>query len=319
VQSSHRAEDEGVVTVEVAARYCHASDLDFIRVSRISRDGDENGVAISAPQSPNHVNITFEITMHLPNASFGRPSLYVKNLETDLPLFAHCTGNLADTVDFDKVSFKSSNMPIEVGSLYATNAHVETSNSHIEGNFEISSSLKLLTANSYIKAKVDLFNDEDAGETEITMNTSNAPIDATLALISATSSFHTRHSEVGGKFKVSAATALSPINITFVRSPVDSVLILDAFTSLSAATINLHETYEGTFNLATTWNNPAVEADSTVKYPRGEGRKRIINVKRDVMGSVSGIVLWENGRGGTATRRGIVNVGTTLAPLALNL
>ena len=49
-----------------------------------------------------------------------------------------------------------------------------TSNSSIEGDFEISSSLKLLTANAYIKAKVDLFNDEDAGETNLTMTTSNA-------------------------------------------------------------------------------------------------------------------------------------------------
>jgi hypothetical protein len=49
-----------------------------------------------------------------------------------------------------------------------------TSNSPIEGEFEISSSLKLLTANSYIKVNVDLFNDEDAGETKLTMNTSNA-------------------------------------------------------------------------------------------------------------------------------------------------
>jgi len=58
-------------------------------------------------------------------------------------------------------------------SLYATNAHVETSNSYIEGDFEISSSLKLVTANSYIKAKVDLFNDEDAGVTDLSMTTSN--------------------------------------------------------------------------------------------------------------------------------------------------
>ena len=97
------------------------------------------------------------------------------------------------------------------------------------------------------------------------------------------------------------------------------MLILDAFTSLSAATINLHETYEGTFSMVTTWNKPDVEVDRTVKDPRGEGRKRILNVKRDVVGSVAGNILWENGRGGMATRRGIVKVGTTLAPLALNL
>jgi hypothetical protein len=45
--------DEGVVMVEVAAIYWHVSDLDFIRVSRISRDGDENGVGIFVSSSLN--------------------------------------------------------------------------------------------------------------------------------------------------------------------------------------------------------------------------------------------------------------------------
>lgn len=61
--------------------------------------------------------------MYLPKASPGRASLHVKNLETDLPLFAHWTSNLADTVDFDTVSFKSSNMPIEVGVSFKFECH----------------------------------------------------------------------------------------------------------------------------------------------------------------------------------------------------
>jgi len=77
---------------------------------------------------------------------------------------------------------------------------------------------------------------------------------------------------------------------------VDSALILDAFTSLSAATINLHETYEGTVSLTTTWNKPEVEVDRALKDPRGEGRKRVFNVRRNIVGSVAGNVLWGNGR-----------------------
>jgi hypothetical protein len=64
---------------------------------------------------PSHVNVIFEVTMHLPKVSSRMSSLRVKNLETDLPLFAHRTGNLADSIDFESVSFKTSNVPIEVG------------------------------------------------------------------------------------------------------------------------------------------------------------------------------------------------------------
>lgn len=313
LQCFDRTEDEGVVKVEVVARYSHASDLDFINVCNVTREGDENGIGIFASQLPNHVTISLEVTMYLPKASPGRASLHVKNLETDLPLFAHWTSNLADTVDFDTVSFKSSNMPIEVGSLYATNARIATSNSYIEGDFEISLSLKLLTANSHIKAKVDLFNDEDAGVTDITMKTSNAPINATLALVSAVSGTHPIRSDVGGKFKVSATTSLSPLNITIPRAPVDSVLMLDAYTSLSPVAITLHETYEGTFNLMTTWNRPDVVVDDTVEDPKGGRRRRSINVEGG-MGDVSGTVRWGNVMG-----RGVVKVGTSWAPVALNL
>ena len=41
VQFPLRAESEGVVIVEVVAKYWLASDLEFIRMNKISRDGDE--------------------------------------------------------------------------------------------------------------------------------------------------------------------------------------------------------------------------------------------------------------------------------------
>ena len=53
VQSPYRAESEGVVTVEVVTKYWFASDLEFIRVSKMSRDGDENGVGIFVSSSLN--------------------------------------------------------------------------------------------------------------------------------------------------------------------------------------------------------------------------------------------------------------------------
>jgi hypothetical protein len=140
-------------------------------------------------------------------------------------------------------------------------------------------------------------------------------IDATLALVSAASSYDAVHSDIGGRFKVSATTALSPVAITFLRAPVDSVLILDAYTTLSAAMIKLPETYEGRFSLTTTWSRPEVVVDNTVGDPKGAGRRRTVNVENGVGAVVSGTARWGTGR--HAIERGAVNVGTSLAPVTL--
>jgi hypothetical protein len=46
VQSPDIVEDEGVVEVEVVARYRYPSALDYVKVCSIARDGDQNGVGI---------------------------------------------------------------------------------------------------------------------------------------------------------------------------------------------------------------------------------------------------------------------------------
>ena len=141
------------------------------------------------------------------------------------------------------------------------------------------------------------------------------PIDATLALVSTANSYDAIHSDIGGRFKVSATTALSSVDITFLRAPIDSVLILDAFTSLSAATIKLPETYEGRFSLTTTWSRPEVVVDNTVRDPRGAGRRRTVNVENGVGAVVSGTARWGTGR--RAIERGAVKIGTSWAPVTL--
>lgn len=145
----------------------------------------------------------------------------------------------------------------------------------------------------------------------------SSPIDASLALVSATHTSRTPHFDTGGKFKITATTALSSLNIVFLRAPVDSVLILDAYTSLSAATVELPETYEGKFKVTTTqWNTPDLVVDNMVVDPKGEGRRRAINVERGI-GSFMGTVLWANA--GRNVERGVIKIGTTWGPVTLRL
>jgi hypothetical protein len=62
----------------------------------------------------------FDVTVYLPKSS-GTSPLHVKNFETDMPLFAHYIGALAETVNFDLLSLKTANVPIHVEvSIYLT-------------------------------------------------------------------------------------------------------------------------------------------------------------------------------------------------------
>ena len=66
----------------------------------------------------------FDVTVYLP-AGVGRNRLRIKNFETDLPLFHHETGALAETVTFDKLSLKGSNSDMDIRvskALYDVNA-----------------------------------------------------------------------------------------------------------------------------------------------------------------------------------------------------
>jgi hypothetical protein len=55
----------------------------------------------------------FDVTVYLPKSSRNSP-LYVKDFDTDMPLFEHRISALGQTVNFDFVCFRTANMPIHV-------------------------------------------------------------------------------------------------------------------------------------------------------------------------------------------------------------
>jgi hypothetical protein len=62
---------------------------------------------------------------------------------------------------------------VVVKSLNAATVHMETYNSLIMGSFNASTSLKLITTNTAIRANVGLSNDELTGITDVTISTSH--------------------------------------------------------------------------------------------------------------------------------------------------
>ncbi|KAG5641350.1 hypothetical protein DXG03_005456 [Asterophora parasitica] len=299
--------DNEDVEIGVIAHYRDEDALETVQVCTLSRGEGENGFGIFGPERWSGRNrVNFAVTLHLPKGHDGSV-LYVNDFATDFPLFAHQIGDLHGHVHFDSISLKSSNSPIVVESLGAEKAEVKTSNSPIDGTFNVSSSLKLVTSNSHVHANVNLYNDEEKAVTDLLISTSNAPIKSTLQLASA--------QKAGGKFKIGISTSNAPLDLNFSDAPVNSVLLLDAHTSVSRATVQLHKTFDGTFDISSSLKRPVVVWEGNPEDPAGEGRTRKVAV--DVRGStVSGSARWS---GSDELIPGRVSVTTSLSPLTLKL
>jgi len=304
VQSDKDGKD---VKIHVVATYRHESALDYIMVCEISKGKDQRGVGVFAPRwSGRRVGVNFDITVHLPSGS-GKSPLKIKNFETNLPLFAHDVGDLADTVHFDALSFESSLMRISVGSLSATEVRLATSSAKIEGTFNTSSSLDLSTANAPINVTVGLSNGKGTEATRLTMRTTNAAIGAKMSLVSG--------EKTGGEFIISGTTAVGPVDMIVTEAPVGSSISLKARTALAPATVKMHPAYEGEFILSTSLRGVSLSVDEKVEDPAGKERKRSVDIRRVGSSRVTGSVSWSP----EGKHLGFVNVETSMAPAVLEL
>lgn len=78
----------------------------------------------------------------------------------------------------------------------------------------------------------------------------------------------------------------------FVEAPLGSALFLDVRSSFSPVTVRLHETFEGSFSIASSYNAPNIEVDYEVEDPSGQGRNRTVETHVSRQGFVDGTVSW---------------------------
>lgn len=265
---SEEASTSDVIQVDVAVQYLDRYVLEhYVKVCRVAAGDGEYGVGIFT-RGPRHIpnyniHLRFDVVINLPKTS---EPLHVKNLETAMPLFSHTVGDLAKTVIFDSVSLRGANTPIHVKSLSALTAKIETSNSPIEGSFTASLSLALLTTNARIKANVLLQNDPVIEYSELIMTTANGPIDGTIALTSTEQS--------SGKFKITANSALSGVNLDLTSAPENSAVYLAARTAMAPASVRMCKTFEGAFLVTTSMAQAMVATSIPSADPSGRGRER---------------------------------------------
>jgi hypothetical protein len=119
----------------------------------------------------------FETTVTLPEGSEDSP-FHINNFETDVPNTSHTVGNLSK-ISFTEIKMAATNAPIHAQAsrsilflpslvlimllqfIQAASLSVRTTNSPIEGQFNASDSIRLITTNGLIKAGVGLHNKDD--------------------------------------------------------------------------------------------------------------------------------------------------------------
>ncbi|KAK0212095.1 hypothetical protein DFS33DRAFT_1279063 [Desarmillaria ectypa] len=301
-----QSEDVGLDTakVEVTAKY-QDDELELAKVCKVSRAGNENGIGFFTPRHAHrsHIHLGFDVRVLLPKAP-----LTIQDFRTDLPLFSHHVGML-ETVFFESITLHGAMMPIYVESVSTAVGKFKNANSPIEGKFNTSTSLDLVTANSPINVIVGLFNTGGEESTTVSMESANAPISAGISLLS------TAPSSTGGKFGVKAYTARGKIELGFIDASVDSALDLTAHTAMGPVDVTMHPTYEGEFRLATVMGRAEVTTHDEVEDPKGEERKRSVSFERAGGSIVAGRVWWgEEGKG-----RGTVDLKTSLSGVKLAL
>ena len=122
----------------------------------------------------------------------------------------------------------------------------------------------------------------------------------------------------GGSFSVDANTANGPIDISFPSAPVNSVLNFGAQTANAPAHAYLHKTYEGTFDLRTSFfATAAIDFDNRVEDPAGRGRYRIVENYSAGTGTASGKVVWRDAQVNRET--GSVRLVSSNAGVSLKL
>ncbi|KAJ6582576.1 hypothetical protein DFH09DRAFT_1309531 [Mycena vulgaris] len=324
------ADVSDTVQVDITARFWHEEHLDGAKTCLLARDGAwQTGVGIftnwqGEGRRDKHDKMHFEVTVTLPQAA-DHGILRINNLSTDLQIFSQIFGDMnnvafkslalksslgmimAESLSTGNASLHTSLGAIRLQSLTAESADVETSMGSIEGRFNASNTLTLRNANGPIIVDVNLATDA-GGPAKLHMQTSNGPIEGNITLISSKASD-------ASTFDVTARTSNGRMLLAVRSAPVDAKITLRAMTSLGAVSVSLPATYEGAFRAATSLAAVVVAVDEKAADPAGRGRARQVEYDGKGRGSASGHVGWSE----PGMRRGSVSIGTSLAPVTLEL
>jgi len=239
---------------------------------------------------PQHANAPILITLRVPAAQLPA-------LRTRLPFFTHDLDSLSST-SFAALDLATRDASIGLGAVVVReggNVTVQSTNAPIRGEIVVKRGWAFVeTKNAVVDVSIALGGEGDAG---VEVRTSNAPIIASLELLAS------------GRFTTSFATSNAHLALNVTSQPTGAFLYLNGLTSNAPASVQLHPTYEGTFELTSSVVAPAVVVVEQ------KGRK--VEFVRDG-GSVKGSV-WAEKKDEVRREGGDVVVSTSNAPNTLLL
>ncbi|KAG9309784.1 hypothetical protein JVU11DRAFT_10158 [Chiua virens] len=302
------AADRDNVKVDVKVAYHDRQALGRATVCRLYKSGNKNGVGIFTPSEgwslSTRDRLYFDVVLTLPAAPSAETPLHINTFTTHTSNFAHEFGSLWRSVSFDKIDLNTSNAPIHADSITAMRGTLTSSNGAIVGHFNATDTLILHTSNARIQATASLLSATN-NPTQFEMRTSNGAITSSASLIT--------DSGTDGNFVVSARTSNGAISLQYDDAPLRVRLRSDARTSNAPASVVMHPAFEGTYEVSTSNSRPVVR-DTRPVDPSGAGRRRVVRQTVTSRNEMSGVVHWTGGE-----TRGASMVHTSNARASLDV
>ncbi|KAG8887079.1 hypothetical protein FRB98_000606 [Tulasnella sp. 332] len=308
-------DDLAIADFKVKYRDPEAWDIATVCIMKRSRAEYGIGIYTGGWRPWGRNQLLFDVIVTLP-ASQAQP-LTLGVIETQLASFSHEFGDLAPNVSLDAAHLLSSNAYVNVKSISAKSFDACTSNSAIDGSFNVADKLHLKTSNGRIDVDVQATNDDWEKPTFIHLKTSNAYITAIASLLASEGAEHLR-SKVSG-LHLTADTSNARLDIDIPTAPPNSYLTYVGKTSNSRASLALPSPFEGRILGKTSLSQVNFQYDnSSSQDPTGDGRTRHFASKAHGNGFFKIETWWGDDRD-EHTKLGSADIITSIGEVSISL
>lgn len=330
VSSASPSSGKPTVEVEVDARWNDKELLKSCKVCSISRNstipghrGREYGVGIYSPEpqysDPYH-HVSFETIVRFPPSGLHA----LASLNVTGPSFSPVEMSLPG-LSFDHIDVNTQNGPVLVragSALASRSARVHTSNGRIEGTYNVSDQLSLLSTNGPIRTLINLAaredeRDRDDGTRSVHVKTTNGGISLTYMPHPSGLVLQSRAETTNGDADVRHSTLFEG---DFSVSALCREAGKEWDTSVVVYMLMLQVCALPLTKLSTSWGKGSVIASDRIRDPTGQNRTRKMHLTRDdhTLGIVEmeGEIAWEPSS--PEMRKGRSVVSTSLGRASLD-
>ncbi|KDQ61317.1 hypothetical protein JAAARDRAFT_32327 [Jaapia argillacea MUCL 33604] len=278
------------VEASVSASYYSDEVFKQANICLLKRDKSRIGLGIFTPDQDSRITISadvlhvvFDIQVRFPMS--WAPPLTIPKLTTNLPSFSHHIGDLSDVVHFRSASLVTTESSIQVDSISAFEAEMETSSGTIEGTFRIGNALKLSAVDGSISTNISLYNRNPLITNTLFLKSTNGFVESNINLFSP-STIHK------GAYSITSSSLNGSLSLTIPSLPPGLTLDLEATSTRGPASVLLHPSYEGSLSVHSFTYPPTLHVREVVVDPMRKGRERREWERKHGVYAIEGGVFW---------------------------